>query len=187
MLYHQGTTVLESQRLLLRAFIRDDAEAMFKNWAGDDNTTKFLIWDTYKNQDQAEKMIRQWEAAYLDENMYHWAVVLKEIEEPIGSVSVVRNNETMENCEVGFCLGSHWWGQGYCTEALGLVLDFLFGQVGFQRVECRHAVENIASEKVQLKVGMVREGILRQAYKNKDGHFSDVVINAITRGEWEVM
>lgn len=187
MLYHQGTQRLESENIFLRPFVPQDAPAMFKNWASDHRTTHFLLWDAYETQSQAVRIINQWVAAYAEANVYHWAIVLKEGDDPIGSISVVNSNDRLESCEVGFCLGSPWWGQGYCTEALSLVLDFLLGQVGYQRVECRHEISNIASEKVQLKCGMLREGVLRSAHKNRDGSFSDVILNAITKDEWEVL
>lgn len=187
MLYHQGTICLESDFVFLRPFEPEDAEAMYHNWAGDEKTTALLLWDTYRDLEQAKNMINQWVAAYAEDNMYHWAIVLKEGNEPIGSISVVNSNDTLECCEVGFCIGSSWWGRGYTVDALSLVLNYLFGQVGYHRVECRHEINNVASEKVQIKCGMRRDGILRGAYKNKDGSFSPVVLNAILREDWEVL
>ena len=40
---HCGTQKLETDRLILRRFTHDDAEAMYKNWASDEEVTKFLM------------------------------------------------------------------------------------------------------------------------------------------------
>ena len=40
---HGGTQKLETERLLLRRFVVEDAEAMFGNWASDPEVTKYLI------------------------------------------------------------------------------------------------------------------------------------------------
>ena len=39
---HLGTKVLETDRLVLRPFVREDAQAMYENWACDPEVTKFL-------------------------------------------------------------------------------------------------------------------------------------------------
>lgn len=40
---------LETDRLLLRPFSVDDAEAMFNGWASDPEVTKYLTWNTHQN------------------------------------------------------------------------------------------------------------------------------------------
>ena len=41
---HCGTQMLETNRLILRRYVSDDAAAMFKNWAPDSEVTKYLMW-----------------------------------------------------------------------------------------------------------------------------------------------
>ena len=41
---HIGTKTYETERLILRPFTEDDAEAVFHNWASDDEVTKYLTW-----------------------------------------------------------------------------------------------------------------------------------------------
>lgn len=187
MLYHQGTKILESENIALRPFYKGDGKEMFHHWASDPKTVNCLLWDLYESQEQAEKRVSQWVAQYDEENFYHWAILLKESNAPIGSISVARQDDLCETAEIGYCIGSAWWGEGYTTEALGLVINYLFGEVGYHRIEAKHAVENIGSHKVQLKNGMLQEGVLKGGYKNKDGSFSDLIITGMTREDWEVM
>ena len=46
---HLGTRKLETERLILRQFTIDDAEYIFKNWANDNEVTKYLTWPSHKN------------------------------------------------------------------------------------------------------------------------------------------
>ena len=46
---HKGTVQLASERLILRQFCMQDAEAMYRNWAGDDAVTRYLTWPSYRN------------------------------------------------------------------------------------------------------------------------------------------
>ncbi len=44
---HKGTAIIETQRLILRPFAKTDADVMYKNWAGNDNVTRYLTWPTH--------------------------------------------------------------------------------------------------------------------------------------------
>ena len=44
MLTHKGTQTIRTERLILRRFRMEDAQAMFDNWASDDQVTKYLTW-----------------------------------------------------------------------------------------------------------------------------------------------
>ena len=46
---------------------------------------------------------------YEKESYYQWMIVLKELDEPIGSISVVRQNDRVEKAEIGSCIVSQWW------------------------------------------------------------------------------
>ena len=48
---HCGTKRLETERLILRRYVSEDAAAVYKNWASDDEVTKYLTWPTHKSQE----------------------------------------------------------------------------------------------------------------------------------------
>ena len=41
---HLGTKTLETERLILRPFVWEDREAMFRNWESDPEVTRYLRW-----------------------------------------------------------------------------------------------------------------------------------------------
>ena len=92
MLTHKGTQTIETPRLILRRAIREDAEPMFRNWASDPEVTKFLTWPAHSSIAVSEMVIGSWLQEYEKENYYQWMIVLKELDEPIGSISVVRQD-----------------------------------------------------------------------------------------------
>lgn len=55
-----------------------------------------------------------------------WAIVLKEINEPIGTISAVDVDNATEKIHIGYCLGSKWWNIGLMSEALKVVIKFFF-------------------------------------------------------------
>lgn len=151
--------------MILRKFNISDSIAVFHNWTGD------------------EKL-----------DFYQWAIVLKEINEPIGTISVVELDEKTEKVHIGYCIGSKWWHLGYTSEALAAIIPFFFEQVGVNRIESQHDPENANSGKVMKKCGLVCEGILRQAdWSNKgivdacmhgmlaSNYFQNDLLNNLTR------
>ena len=166
---HLGTQRIETPRLILRRFTMEDDRAMFDNWASDPDVTKFLTWPAHDNIEISRWVLGDWISHYEEETYYQWAIVPKELGQPIGSISVVSRNDRAELVHIGYCIGKNWWHQGITTEALGAVLDFFFEEVGVNRVETRHDPNNPHSGAVMRKCGMKFEGTLRQSDRNNQG------------------
>lgn len=166
---HLGTQPLETSRLLLRRFTMDDAQAMYDNWASDPEVTRFLTWPAHESSAVSEMVLSDWIQAYEKENNYQWAIELKSIGQPIGSISVVSRNDKAQLVHIGYALGRSWWRQGIMSEALQAVMEYLFEEVGVNRIESRHDPNNPNSGKVMMKCGMKYEGTLRQSDWNNQG------------------
>lgn len=180
---HKGTVTLETERLILRRFTADDAEAAFKNWTSNDAVTKFLRWETHSDITITHGYINFLLENYKKNDSYDWAIVLKEIGEPIGSMGAVAFNEKAQSVEIGYCIGEKWWRCGYTSEALAAVIKFFFEEVGVNRVYSEHDPKNPNSGKVMQKCGMKYEGTLRQADFNNSG-ICDTCIYGILAEEY---
>lgn len=178
-----GTQRIETDRLILRRYTIEDADAMYKNWASDSEVTKFLTWQPHPSVDVSRSIIEDWLKKYSDEKYYHWAIVLKDNgNEPIGGISVVHMNEDISMVHIGYCLGRAWWRRGIMSEALKAVTNFMFDTVEVNRVEARHDPRNPNSGKVMQKCGMKYEGTLRSADRNNQG-ICDACYYALLRSE----
>ncbi len=170
MMQHRGTKLLETDRLILRPFYVEDADAMFRNWASDPDVTKYLTWPPHSHINITRFLLENWVKEYDNPSFYQWAIVLKENgPEPIGSISVVSKKEEIRAAEIGYCMGKNWWHRGIMTEALRSVIDYLFDEVGFLRLESRHDPNNPHSGAVMRKCGMHLEAITRQSDLNNQG------------------
>ncbi len=159
---HIGTQTLETERLILRKFEISDAENMFKNWSSDSEVTKFLTWETHKSIDDSKEIISFWIHEYEKPDFYQWAIVLKETNEVIGSITVVKIMEQVNLVETGYAISRKFWGKGITTEAFKKVIEFLFEKVGVNKIQAKHDYRNPASGKVMKKCGLIYEGTLRQ-------------------------
>lgn len=178
---HKGTTVLETERLILRKFKIEDAQNMFENWASDEMVTRFITWPPHDSVNVTKAIIEEWVKNYQNLDFYQWAIELKEIGEPIGSISVVSINENVEALEIGYCIGRDWWHQGYMSEAFSCIIDFLFNEVGANRICAKHDTDNPNSGRVMLKCGLIYEGTLRQAGRNNTNSRCDLAVYAILK------
>ncbi len=180
---HCGTQLLETERLILRRFEIEDAQAMYTNWASDPDVTKYLTWPVHASADVSKTILKEWISSYSKDNYYQWAIVFKENgTEPIGSIAAVHMNDDIDMVHIGYCLGKPWWHQGIMSEALKAVMDFFFDQVGANRIECRHDPRNPHSGMVMKKCGMKYEGTMRSADRNNQG-ICDSCCYALLRSE----
>ena len=184
MLTHKGIQPIETTRLILRRTVREDAEPMFRNWASDPEVTKFLTWPAHSSIAVSEMVIGGWLQEYEKDSYYQWMIVLKELGEPIGSISVVRQNDRVAEAEIGYCIGRRWWHQGIVSEALTAVIEYLFNEVGMNRVAARHDPNNPYSGGVMRKCGMKYEGTNRACDRNNQG-ICDAAQYSILRSEWQ--
>ena len=182
---HLGTKTLETDRLILRPFRAEDANAMYANWASDPEVTKFLSWPTYKSIDDAHAILNLWLESYGNPEFYQWAIVLKELGQPIGSISVVNLDNRVDLAEIGYCIGKPWWGRGIMPEAVQAVMAYLFQDVGMQRLEVGHDPENSASGAVIRKCGFRYEGTLRRRIRSNRG-ITDVAWYSLLKEEYNM-
>ena len=182
---HLGTKMLETDRLVLRPFVREDAQPMYDNWASDPAVTKFLSWPSYKCVEDAHEILNIWLKCYEKPDFYQWAIVLKELGQPIGSISVVNSDDRVDMAEIGYCIGKSWWGRGIMPEAMSAVMDYLFRQVQMQRIEAGHDPENPASGAVLRKCGLKYEGTLRRRIRSNRG-ITDVNWYSVLKEEYNL-
>jgi len=179
---HCGTKQIETERLILRRFVIDDAQDIFNNWASDTDVTKFLTWPAHPAVEVTKAIIADWVERYSKDDFYQWAIVPKELSEPIGSIAAVEIKEEINAAHIGYCIGKKWWHQGYTSEALKAVIDYFFDEVGADRVDARHDTNNPHSGMVMKKCGMQYEGTLRNGDRNNTG-ICDASYYGILRGE----
>jgi ribosomal-protein-alanine N-acetyltransferase len=158
---------------------------MFRNWCTDPDVTKFLTWPPHESIEVTRQILSDiWLSRYDKPNFYQWAIELKSIHEPIGSIGVVLNNDETQMVHIGYCIGKAWWRNGYMSEALTELVWFFFEKVGVNRIESRHDPRNPNSGKVMQKAGLKYEGTLRQSDKNNLCGFCDAAYYAILADDY---
>lgn len=138
----------------------------------------------------SEEQARAWIAACTTKSSAGKAIVFgivtREDAGLIGAVGLREIDAEHSQAEMGFWIGVQSWGKGYATEAARRVVRYAFEELKLNRVYAHHMVRNPASGRVLEKVGLKREGLLRQRVR-KWGVFEDVVLLAILHDDWAQM
>lgn len=85
--------------------------------------------------------------------------------------------------EVSFTLSPIYQGQGYAVEAVTALLEYAFGTLKLHRVVAVTDARHTASAKLLMRLGMRREGHLRQSRQMR-GEWQDELLYALLASEW---
>jgi RimJ/RimL family protein N-acetyltransferase len=86
--------------------------------------------------------------------------------------------------EIGYSLAPNERGKGYCTEAVNLMVDYLFLSKESIRIQAQTDAKNVASQRVLEKAGFKKEGMLRKNFFMR-GNWTDTLLYSILREEWK--
>ncbi len=153
-LRHIGTGNLNTDRLKLRRFEQTDVNSVFYNWATDEDVAKYNMWKVNSSIAETSLIINDWCESYKRDSYYNWAILFRETNEVIGSISASSISNFFCTCNVGYTISKKYWNKGIATEALKEVISFLSNEVGMKKIYAYHHFENIASGKVLKKCGM---------------------------------
>lgn len=179
-----GTKQIETKRLILRKLTKDDANEAFYNWCNSTQVDRYVLWKQHQNVDVTKNQFEKWELEYEDKKTYRWIVEIKETKQLIGTIDVSKKYLDHETCEIGYCYGDKFWGQGYATESLKAVIKYLFEEADAKLICAEHMENNPASGKVMKKAGMKYEGIQRSRVIDKEGIRNDLISYSITKEEY---
>ena len=174
---------LETSRLRLRKLNREDAQHYYTRLAGSEAVSRYMLFQPHKSVEESSASVEKWLARYESGNCYHWVIALKETDELIGVIDLLRIDEETESGSFAYMLAQDFWGRGYGTEALTAVLEFGFREMGLACIEADHMEENPASGAVMRKCGMVYQRTLPGKYE-KNGISHNAVLYRITRKDW---
>jgi len=151
-----STPTLETDRLRLRPFQKEDAEDVFECWESDPDVAKYMFWTSHNDIEKT----REWIAFELGQiekpDWYRFAIVLRESNTLIGT-ALIYYEEEVKCWEIGYNLGKKYWGKGYTTEAMEKVIDFAEKKLKLTQIVGRYAKENPASGNVMKKLGFQYE------------------------------
>lgn len=162
---------IKTKRLLLRCFEFKDA-AILKSTIDEskDHLLKWMAWAKHEPEDLNKKIerIRKRRIQFDMDEAYHFAILLKDSERFIGSISLMRRVGA-DAFEIGYWLHVNFVHNGYITEAASALIKIAFELYNTERIEVHCDEQNLSSAAVPRKLGFNHEATVRSNEKNEDG------------------
>lgn len=172
--------IIDTPRLRLRAWRLGDVDDVY-GYARDEEWSRYLrLLPQPYSRDHAERFVAR---QLLHDRTTHpaWAISLEG--SVIGGINL-RIRAEHRLCEMGYAIAREHWNRGFCTEAARAVVDTAFEALpDLNRIRAMADVENTGSQRVMEKVGMTREGVLRQNRIERDQAIDEAWFG-ILRVEW---
>ena len=176
---------LETKRLILREFVSGDFDAV-QTYASDPEVCRFMSWGPNSESETRAFLSRMIEAQASEPRKgYDIAVALQKSERIIGTCGLTIGSIEHRRAELGYCFNREYWNQGYATEAARAMIDFGFRRLCSHRIYAYCDPDNLGSVRVLEKLGLHREGLLRE-HQFVKGHWRDADLYAILEQEWDL-
>jgi RimJ/RimL family protein N-acetyltransferase len=156
---------------------------IYSLWGRDSHFSRLL--DSGVSRQWSKKKWKEWLEKDL-ENLRSFPFVIKTIEgdRPIGFVGLGEPDWAHGDCYVGIGIGERdYWGKGYGTEAMQLILRYAFTELNLRRVSLSVFEYNPRGIRSYEKAGFKEEGRLRK-YLHRDGKRWDILFMGILQEEW---
>lgn len=148
-------TILETERLILRQWRDSDLQAM----ATINQDPKVMEhFAATRSLEETKAFINSNKTLFKDLGYCFYATELKQTHELIGFVGIapVYEMPCTPAIEIGWRLGTKFWGQGLATEAAKAVIDYAFNALGIGELVSFTATTNKKSERVMQRLGFIR-------------------------------
>jgi RimJ/RimL family protein N-acetyltransferase len=165
--------LLEGKTVNLRVMEKEDL-ALLKEWR---NSLEFAGRYQLISQETLKDIEKRYDEL-VDEK---WFFIEKKDGTKIGTIS---HRLVFRTQEIGSVLIPSERGKGYCTEAVNIMVDYLFLSKDTPRIQAHTDARNVAAQRVLEKAGFKKEGTFRKEYF-VNGEWRDSCIYATLREEWK--
>ncbi|MDD3394602.1 MAG: GNAT family protein [Anaerotignum sp.] len=173
--------MLETQRMILRNLMQEDANDFFE-YSKDEEVGKNAGWKPHESLEESRQILN--DVFLAEEDVF--AMIEKQSGKLIGTVGLIsdptRSNEDARM--LGYALGKAYWGKGFMTEAVKELLSYGFVKRGYGIISVSYYTENLRSQRVIEKCGFQFEGLQRQAERRYDGMLMDKKWYTLTKDEF---
>nr|WP_302469823.1 GNAT family N-acetyltransferase [Vibrio antiquarius] len=165
---------IETERLILRALVEDDARDLFGIFS-DHDVMKYWNSSPWVSIDEARLFIANSVQAMNSNTEVTLGIYLKSTGQLLGKIMLFNYAKESRRAEIGFGVSRNFWGKGIVLEAGTALIEYAFKNLQLRRIEAEIDPDNISSGKALERLGFVKEGFLRQRWE-VNGIVSDSAI-----------
>lgn len=174
---------MNSERLDFRSLHDDDVNEVFAI-RSDKEIMKYIPRPLAKDLQDALDHIKMVQETIAKSEGINWALTFKDSSKLIGIIGIYRISKADHRGELGYILLPEYHNQGIISEAIQTVLTYAFENIGFHSLEAIIDPDNIASERVLVKNGFVKEAHIKENVF-WDGQYLDTIIYSMLKRNFQ--
>src|SRR5688572_14087152 len=178
----QSLPIITTPRLIMRWISEDDIEALYDVFS-DPRVMRYWSSGPLADRDAAAALQREIAESNQSELRWKWGLALRDSNTLIGTVTLFHLDLDNGRAEIGYALGSAYWGKGYMNEALTALVAHAFEVLNLRRLEADVDPRNAPSIRTLERLGFQREGFLRERW-HVGGEIQDALFYGLLRREW---
>lgn len=167
--------IIKTKRLLLRQFVDTDLENVFKGLSHPDIIKYYGV--SYQTLEATKAQMKFFSDLENDGTGIWWAVCSVDNKVFFGGGGLNNLSKEHKKAEVGFWLLSDYWGMGIMTEAMPVICNYGFNELGIHRIEGIVETKNSLCKKAMTKLKFEHEGTMKEC-EIKNGNFISLDIYA---------
>ncbi len=137
-----------------------------------------------ETQQGAKILFDEWISEESKGNHFSFFIKHAQTNDLVGLINIKNIDNHVEKCEIGYFISEHAAGKGIVSKFTSEVVTYCFDVLHINKVFLRIAPENIASQKVAIKNGFQKEGVLREEYKGFQDKFEDVMYFGLLKTDY---
>ncbi|MCB0080278.1 MAG: GNAT family N-acetyltransferase [Caldilineaceae bacterium] len=176
---------LSTPRLHLRSFAETDLTALVA-YRSDPEVARYQGWPRPYTAEMGQALIDEMMNKPLDVQGAWLQIAIEQKESGVlmGDCAFAVRDSRGQQAEIGYTLARPFHGQGYATEAITRLLQYLFDERGLHRVHASCDTQNAASIRLLERLGMRREAHFVENYWD-DGQWTSEYLYAMLAREWK--
>lgn len=178
---------IESGGLLLRQIVPDDLDGMLAIYTNA-NLFRYTPGSAKKTREAVAHMIGHFERDFTKRKTIFLGICLRSEPGTIVGIGEMFDYDPKVNAiTIGYRLNEAYWSRGIAANAVKLMADYLFRELGLNRVQAFVMPENARSHPVLLKNGFTLEGTIRQGQLWTGKGIVDLMLYSLLRSDWEAL
>ncbi len=179
---------IETERLVIRCYEPSDAPLLLESVH--ESLAHLLPWMPWAAHEEGQtvadkvQLIRHFRALFDKDEDYIYAIFNREESKLLGGSGLHLRHEKGA-AEIGYWVNVHAMNQGIITESTHALTKVGFEVFDFRRIEIRHTVQNVRSQRIPEKLGYIKIATLPKRIQNAKGTYSDAHIWNLFKEEYK--
>jgi [ribosomal protein S5]-alanine N-acetyltransferase len=174
-----------TDEITLRKIVASDLDSLFEIYSNE-KLFQYSPVMIKKNKDTVANMIGHFEKDFQKRKEIFLGISLNsEPDSIVGVAEMFDYSQDVNVITIGYRVNDRFWGRGIATKAVKAMTDYLFSNIGINRIQAYVMPENIKSQNVLQRNGFLKEGIIRQGYVWKGQGLVDLILYSLLKSDME--